>query len=415
MLRGHAPLAEAGETIIDHAPGKRRSTMGKLEVSQKRIDANRRNALRSTGPKTTEGKEKSRRNSLVHGMAGEGVVLPKSQTEMVHERGQEWYSALNPSDDFERGLLKIIAVESVRMAHFQGEESEARKARARRATICWADERKAEIAEVALALPGRPEVVAGRLSICAPGCDWMIERWRALGHALDTAGEWTDEQAGMALDLLGLDSAVRELLSPLEPADGISSLEHRQALVDEQLERLLGLKAAGLDEIEENEREAAANGLTAGDDRAMKLLRRYEAASFRRMKWALDLMQTRKAQARDSWRNDANALRESINDRIRRESDPLEWSLFDDDVRTHSESAEDLIAEAPTTTKEVPTHPRLVDLLRNEPTKVDEQPSPTTPKARVQARQAANRNANLLKNLRRTRRGRCAEPTPAMV
>jgi hypothetical protein len=43
-------------TPIELAPRKRRCTMGPIEVSQKRIDANRRNALRSTGPKTVEGK-----------------------------------------------------------------------------------------------------------------------------------------------------------------------------------------------------------------------------------------------------------------------------------------------------------------------------------------------------------------------
>ena len=38
------------------------------------IEANRRNALRSTGPKTEDGKRQSRRNALRHGLTAETVI-----------------------------------------------------------------------------------------------------------------------------------------------------------------------------------------------------------------------------------------------------------------------------------------------------------------------------------------------------
>jgi hypothetical protein len=43
-------------------------------TSFRRIEANRRNALRSTGPKTDEGKRQSRRNALRHGLTAETVI-----------------------------------------------------------------------------------------------------------------------------------------------------------------------------------------------------------------------------------------------------------------------------------------------------------------------------------------------------
>src|SRR5271170_1145645 len=43
-------------------------------TSIKQIDANRRNASKSTGPKTEEGKEQSRRNAVRHGLTAETVI-----------------------------------------------------------------------------------------------------------------------------------------------------------------------------------------------------------------------------------------------------------------------------------------------------------------------------------------------------
>jgi hypothetical protein len=44
-------------------------------TSQKRIDANRRNALLSTGPCTEEGKQRSRENAYRHGLTAETVIV----------------------------------------------------------------------------------------------------------------------------------------------------------------------------------------------------------------------------------------------------------------------------------------------------------------------------------------------------
>ncbi|RUL86966.1 hypothetical protein TsocGM_15115, partial [Tautonia sociabilis] len=57
-------------------------------ISQKRIEANRRNAQQSTGPRTDEGKARSRANGLRHGMAAEVLVPEEDRTayEQILER-----------------------------------------------------------------------------------------------------------------------------------------------------------------------------------------------------------------------------------------------------------------------------------------------------------------------------------------
>jgi hypothetical protein len=47
-----------------------------MPCSPARLLANQTNARLSTGPKTVEGKARSRGNALKHGLTGQGVVLP---------------------------------------------------------------------------------------------------------------------------------------------------------------------------------------------------------------------------------------------------------------------------------------------------------------------------------------------------
>ena len=44
-------------------------------TSFRQIEANRRNALRSTGPKTEDGKRRSRQNAVRHGLTSETVIV----------------------------------------------------------------------------------------------------------------------------------------------------------------------------------------------------------------------------------------------------------------------------------------------------------------------------------------------------
>ena len=57
-------------------------------TSDKKAQANRRNALKSTGPKTPEGKTAVRLNALKHGLLSRETLLPGEDEEVLRELGK---------------------------------------------------------------------------------------------------------------------------------------------------------------------------------------------------------------------------------------------------------------------------------------------------------------------------------------
>ena len=81
--------------------------------SLKQIEANRRNALKSTGPTTPEGKERSRCNAVRHGLTAETVI-----------------AALEDADDYQ-------AFEAVVTADYDAESAVERELVLRLASVLW--------------------------------------------------------------------------------------------------------------------------------------------------------------------------------------------------------------------------------------------------------------------------------------
>ena len=71
--------------------------MGK-KVSQKQIDANRRNAQKSTGPKTEEGKTKSAMNSVKYGIYSDKYLIKDESYEEFHNYRKKILKCLNPTN-----------------------------------------------------------------------------------------------------------------------------------------------------------------------------------------------------------------------------------------------------------------------------------------------------------------------------
>ena len=74
-------------------------------TSEARVIANRQNALKSTGPKTAEGKARSRQNGLKHGLTGSGVVVAPEDSSEVHRRTHSLIRELDPQSTLGRVLV----------------------------------------------------------------------------------------------------------------------------------------------------------------------------------------------------------------------------------------------------------------------------------------------------------------------
>jgi hypothetical protein len=79
-------------------------------ASEKQIAANRRNAQKSTGPKTPEGKARVCLNALRHGLSARVVVLPDENAEEFHQLCDDLETEWQPQGRTEQYLLEQMAV-----------------------------------------------------------------------------------------------------------------------------------------------------------------------------------------------------------------------------------------------------------------------------------------------------------------
>ena len=253
-------------------------------VSQKRIEANRRNALKSTGPTSAEGKDSSRLNALKHGLTA--IVVVPEDAETYQKAAAEMFGSLKPRNTHQAELVDQIALITLRTRRAQRIERKLRDQASLRAITCWDDDRRLEAERVARDLAGRPSEVVAELRRTPQGCDLMLERWAMLANV---AGQWSADQRRLAFDLLGtppefrsgrpgasIDSDGRDVdkvAGELDVARGqIASLRERREL------------SAELDAIA---REIAEADLSDETTPEIRRIRRYESTLHGRLRWCM--------------------------------------------------------------------------------------------------------------------------------
>ena len=179
------------------------------------IEANRRNAQKSTGPKTDEGKARVRRNAFKHGMTARTImpVLPQEDPKELEDRTQQAITAMKPRNPLELDLVcravrlsgEIDRAERVGTAHLAHRVRMA--ARSGPDTVSAEELKQGSRPRQQAVFSGRdraglpgstaddyPAVIVRRLEESAEGCRWMLARWAELLNVLDRKAAWRDPE-----------------------------------------------------------------------------------------------------------------------------------------------------------------------------------------------------------------------------
>src|SRR6266511_3809966 len=96
--------------------------LGEVMLTPRKLKANRRNARKSTGPRTKEGKERSSRNATDHGVYCQDIVLPGESHREFEVMRQGFIKSLLPRNLFELSLVDRIAADQWRLNRLNGGE-----------------------------------------------------------------------------------------------------------------------------------------------------------------------------------------------------------------------------------------------------------------------------------------------------
>ena len=189
-------------------------------ASEKQIAANRKNASRSTGPKTASGRQRMRLNAMTHGLTARTVVLPGEDAEALRRRVEAFKDDVQP-----RGALEDYLVE--RAAHVSWQLDRADRTIAARLTDampprphptrptarptrspCWpngssgdpvgpicsttpisgasaSSRRRGSRGQNTVDDPLNPARIVHRLEAFAAGRRWLLDRWGELRKILE--------------------------------------------------------------------------------------------------------------------------------------------------------------------------------------------------------------------------------------
>ncbi len=204
-----------------------------------RAEINSKNAQRSTGPRSPEGKCRSKFNAVKHGMTARTLVLPGEDAGALQARLEDWTADLQPQNGVEQFLVEQAVhsswkleradrAEAARLS--QVIESVPQEEANRQQDVVAAlgdwllsdrdvihdltlrrdlldilapDQKRTYPDCRTLDIFNHPEAIVRRLEATAIGCQWLLDRWTELRATLDLDCPWGLAEKARALRLLG--------------------------------------------------------------------------------------------------------------------------------------------------------------------------------------------------------------------
>jgi hypothetical protein len=178
-----------------------------MPTSEARLLSSRANSLRSTGP-SAAGKERSRANSLKHGLSGRGVVLPESDAAEVERRNLALQAEFAPATGMGQALVRQLALLSVRMERAAQHALASSARRVRHAADDFDEERIERAEDLLEGIAENPRRSLRKLRRAPEGVDVLVAEWGELRADLTRKGRpcWTASHLERAAHLLGVRS-----------------------------------------------------------------------------------------------------------------------------------------------------------------------------------------------------------------
>ena len=183
-------------------------------TSPTRIAANRRNAQKSTGPRSDEGKQRSRMNGLTHGFRSSEIVLPTESPEAFELHLQAWMDDWQPTTQTRQFLVERAAVASWKLLRCNRIERTRLADRIEAAEVEWDSQHVARIESAVRFLDYSPRKSLTFLATSRSGVERLAGLWTDL-EAVSSRNEapWDHNRL---CELLGIeDDPIPESIRPI--------------------------------------------------------------------------------------------------------------------------------------------------------------------------------------------------------
>ncbi len=154
-------------------------------ATQAQIDANRKNALKSTGPKSHPGKDKTRFNGLKHGLRAGQVVLPGEDPAEFEAERQGWIDDWKPQSHTRAVLCERAAAASWRLRRSVRVEAARLRELADAAAERFDAEQRDAVDGAFDLFETNPRQALEILRSVMAGVDGLIEWWDVLDTTLE--------------------------------------------------------------------------------------------------------------------------------------------------------------------------------------------------------------------------------------
>lgn len=231
-------------------------------TSQARIEANRKNARKSTGPKSEAGKERVKFNALKHGLDAQAVVLPHEDRSAYEQRLEEWTAELRPPGSLGRYLAeravrlswqldRADAHETARLAHRDGKAArEKERSRRRRAAALVrrllghddAEPTRLANGRAAKPRPDEPARWLARLESTAEGCQAIRAAWDEVAARLEHTPRRDENGKPVSFFDIPLFWALSEPVKMLRLLGVRSDCRAQAAAMDPRVRRIIAIQ-----------------------------------------------------------------------------------------------------------------------------------------------------------------------------